>query len=54
MLKKFLEMPGVFDKIISFMKSCTDCSVVKSITQGTTWKSQEINAKNIKIPLTLF
>ncbi|KYN09486.1 hypothetical protein ALC57_18391 [Trachymyrmex cornetzi] len=36
------------------MKSCTDCSVIKSITQGTIWKSQEINSDNIKIPLTLF
>lgn len=53
-LKKFLEMPRVFDKIISFMKSCTDCSVIKSITQGTIWKSLDINAENIKIPLTFY
>jgi len=53
-LKKFLEMPHVFDKIISFMRSCTDCFVIKSITQGTIWKFQEINTENIKIPLTLF
>jgi len=52
-LKKFLEMPHVFDKIISFIR-CTDCFVIKSITQDTIWKSQEINTENIKIPLTLF
>lgn len=53
-LKKFLEMPHVFDKIISFIKNCSNCSVIKSIVQGTIWNSEEINDKNIKIPLTLF
>lgn len=53
-LKKFLELPGVYDKIISNIKKIKQNKIITSILQSKMWRSIEQQYRNDVLPLILY